>query len=125
MATTVHEPPKINSGREAGHRLSDDGGSRGLMPGGGYLRSVDDSSPASRTGIWVGLAAITMTFAAFTSAMVVRQASLDWRHFTLPSMLYLNTAILLMSGVTIEIARKRVTSFARGNQTGRSTSLLW
>ena len=54
-----------------------------------------------------------MTFAAFTSAMVVRQASLDWRHFTLPSMLYLNTAILLMSSVTIEIARKRVTSFAR------------
>jgi cytochrome c oxidase subunit III len=126
MATTVHEPPKINSGREAGHRLSDDGGSRGLMPGGGYLRSVDDSSPASRTGIWVGLAAITMTFAAFTSAMVVRQgSSTDWRHFALPSVLYLNTAVLLASSVALEIARKRVTAFVKGAKASRSASILW
>ena len=37
--------------------------------------AVDDSSPASRTGVWVGMAAIAMTFAAFTSAMIVRQGS--------------------------------------------------
>ena len=60
--------------------------------------AVDDSSPASRTGIWVGMAAITMTFVAFTSAMIVRQgSSLDWRHFALPWVLYLDTAILLAS----------------------------
>ena len=36
----------------------------------GNLRSLDDFSPEpSRTGIWVGLAAISMSFAAFTSAL--------------------------------------------------------
>ena len=37
-----------------------------------------------------------MTFAAFTSALIVRKgSSLDWQHFTLPSILYLNTVLLL------------------------------
>ena len=94
MATTVHEPPDIQS-RPA---LSDDGGWHDLTPSAGTLTAVEDSSPASRTGIWVGMAAITMTFVAITSAMVVRQgASMDWRHFTLPSVLYLDTVILLAS----------------------------
>lgn len=93
----------------------------------GRLR-VEDSSPASRTGVWVGLAAITMTFAAFTSAMIVRQgSSYDWQHFTLPSALYFDTAVLLASSVTLELARKRVRAFVHGNQAQRSSglALLW
>ena len=122
MATTVHEPPEIKSRPT----LSHDGGWRDLTPATGSLRAVEDSSPASRTGIWVALAAITMTFAAITSAMVVRQgSSMDWRHFTLPSVLYLNTVILLASSVALELARKRVAAFARGAQPGRSLPLLW
>jgi cytochrome c oxidase subunit 3 len=122
MATTVHEPPKIGRHGAAGNA----GGNGNLIPAGGSLRAVDDSSPASRTGIWVGLAAITMTFAAFTSAMVVRQgASMDWRHFVLPSVLYLNTAILIASSVTLEFARKRVHLFVRGLQSQRRIPLLW
>ena len=40
---------------------------------------------AARTGVWVGIAAITMSFAAYTSAMVMRQgAAADWQHFQLP-----------------------------------------
>ena len=67
-----------------------------------------------------------MTFAAFTSAMVVRQgSSMDWRHFVLPSVLYLNTAILLASSVTLEFARARVRMFERGLQSRRGISLLW
>jgi len=39
------------------------------------------------------LAAITMSFAAFTSALIVRQGSAsDWQHFTLPPILYLNSS---------------------------------
>ncbi len=122
MATTVHEPPEIKSRP----RLSHDGGWRNLTPSTGNLPAVEDSSPASRTGIWVGLAAITMTFAAITSAMVVRQgSSMDWRHFTLPPVLYLNTLILLASSGALELARKRVAAFARGVQPGRSLPLLW
>ncbi len=64
-------------------------------------------SPAL-SGIWVTVAAITMSFAAFTSSLIIRQASNDWRHLTLPGILYLNTVILLMSSVTLEIGRNKV-----------------
>ena len=56
-----------------------------------------------------------MTFAALTSALIVRKgSSLDWQSFTLPSILYLNTALLLGSSVTLEIARRRVARFMGG-----------
>lgn len=122
MATTVHEPPRI----ESHPPLSHNGGRRDLIPSAGNLPAVEDSSPASRTGIWVGLAAITMTFAAITSAMVVRQgSSMDWRHFTLPPVLYLNTVVLLASSAALEVARKRVAAVARGTRSNRSLPLMW
>ena len=123
MATTVHEPPKIGSTRRG---ADSSGGNGNLIPASGSSRAVDDSSPASRTGVWVGMAAITMTFAAFTSAMVVRQgSSMDWRHFVLPSVLYFNTAVLLASSITLEFARSRVRFWTRGLQTQRRIPLLW
>ncbi|HXY23346.1 MAG TPA: cytochrome c oxidase subunit 3 [Candidatus Acidoferrum sp.] len=64
---------------------------------------------ASRSGIWVAIFTITMTFAAFTSALFVRQGSGgDWVHFALPSILYANTFALLLSSVTLEMARRSV-----------------
>lgn len=65
----------------------------------------------SETGVWVGIGAISMSFAAFTSAMIVRQgASPDWQHFQLPRILLLNTLILLASSVTLRLARTRLSS---------------
>jgi cytochrome c oxidase subunit 3 len=61
---------------------------------------------ASRSGIWVGLFAITMSFAAFSSALFVREGTTDWTHIVLPSVLYLNTSILLASSATLEVARR-------------------
>lgn len=61
---------------------------------------------ASRSGIWVGLFAITMSFAAFSSALFVREGTTDWTHIVLPSVLYLNTSILLASSATLELARR-------------------
>jgi len=67
----------------------------------------------SETGVWIGVCAIMMTFAAFTSALIVRQgASPDWRHFQLPRILYLNTLILLASSVTLGLARWRFSTVA-------------
>ena len=126
MATTVHEPPKIQSPGTPDRPSSGGGGWRDNPPVMGGLRAVEDSSPASRTGVWVGLAAITMTFAAFTSAMIVRQGgSTDWQHFTLPSVLYLSTAVLLASSAVLEIARKRVRSFLYGGNASRAGAALW
>ena len=113
MATTVHEPPQIDSRRLPELGDSGNGGWRNLVPADGDLRVVQHySPPASATGIWVVLFAITMMFAAFTSALVVRKgASLDWRHFTLPSILYFNTLLLLASSVTLEVSRRRIAAF--------------
>jgi cytochrome c oxidase subunit 3 len=117
MATTVHEPPKIEARRESS-RLSGgfNGGGRNLVPANGDLPGVKDySPPPASTGIWVVLASIAMTFAAFTSALIVRQgSSLDWRHLALPNILYLNTVVLFASSIALEMARRRVTAFPGG-----------
>jgi cytochrome c oxidase subunit III len=120
MATTVHEPPRINTDQPSS------GGGWGNLPGTRFQRHVDDSSPASRTGVWVGLAGITMTFAAFTSAMIIRQGSAyDWQHFTLPSVLYFDTAVLLASSFTLELARKAVAGYVHGAPAVFSSARLY
>jgi cytochrome c oxidase subunit 3 len=64
-------------------------------------------SPAN-TGVWVGIAAITMSFAAYSSALIVRQgANPDWQHFILPRILFFNTLVVLASSVTLYVARPR------------------
>ncbi len=113
MATTVHEPPKIDLERLPSHGAGN--GGRNLVPAGGDPRRVKGNSPPpASTGIWVALAGITMTFAAFTSAMVVRQGSTDWRHISLPPVLYFNTLIIIASSVTLEVSRRRVAAFMGG-----------
>lgn len=115
MATTVHDSPKIEIDRLPSQG-SGNGGWGNLIPAGGDLRRVKLSSPPpASTGIWVGLAAITMTFAAFTSALIVRQgAARDWQHFTLPPILYLNSLVIIASSVTLEISRRQIASFMGG-----------
>lgn len=125
MATTIHEPPQVRG--LPGQRRSGNGGWRNLVPAEGDLRAVQDySPPPSSTGIWVVLFAITMSFAAFTSALIVRKgASLDWRHFTLPTILYLNTLLLLASSVTLEVSRRRVAIFMGGLKTQAESPARW
>lgn len=80
------------SGAENGNRIS-------TLPRG-------PNPTAAETGIWVAVAAISMSFAALISAMIVRQgAAPDWLHFRIPPILYLNTLVLLVSSVTLEVSR--------------------
>lgn len=82
--------------------------------------------PPASTGIWVFVAAVCMTFAALTSALVVRKGgALDWRHFTLPYILYLNTAVLLASSVTLEVSRRQVAAFMGGPKTTAASPSRW
>lgn len=125
MATTVHEPPKVEPRRSPGP--PGNGGFRNLVPNDGNLSAVKDyAPPPSKTGIWVVLASIAMTFAAFTSALIVRQgASLDWRHVALPQVLYWNTLVLLASSVTLEFARRRAAAFTGGGRTSDLNPARW
>jgi cytochrome c oxidase subunit 3 len=79
-------------------------------PTAGSPPAVEEARPRpAETGVWIAIATISMTFAALTSAMVVRgSAAPDWRHFRLPPMLYFNTAVLLASSVVLEAGRRRI-----------------
>jgi cytochrome c oxidase subunit 3 len=57
--------------------------------------------------MWLALVAVVMLFAAFTSALIVRQGLGDnWGSTPLPRMLWLNTLVLLASSATLEFSRR-------------------
>jgi cytochrome c oxidase subunit 3 len=129
MATTVDEPPRIDQTTPSKPSLGRNGGGGpiGIIRGDGDLRAVTDRSPEpARTGIWVALAAIAMSFAALTSALIVRQGSgNDWQHILIPPILFFNTLVLVVSSGTLEFARGKVGSFIRGDGVTRSQALRW
>src|SRR5216684_3647759 len=72
----------------------------------------------ARLGLVVGLTGIAMIFISFTSAYVVRQGLPtldprtnamihDWFPVPLPRLLLINTCVLLISSVTMELARRQ------------------
>ena len=80
-------------------------------------RTITEPSPpqSAQTGVWIAIGTICMSFAALTSAMVVRQgAAADWRHFQLPQLLYVNTLVLFASSGTLEWSRRRIAAVSVG-----------
>ncbi len=75
-----------------------------------------------RLGVLLGLTSVLMVFVTFTTAYIVRKAGdvwdpahndyiSNWVPITLPvRILLLNTFILLLSGLTLEVARRRAQS---------------
>ena len=127
---TILQPPQAeiehNPQRQETNRSG--GGFRNLVPEGGSVRAVKDhTGEPVRTGIWVGLAAIAMSFAALTSALYVREGSgyADWTHITLPPILWFNTLALVLSSITLERARVGVAGYMRGQQSSRSLPTQW
>lgn len=60
-----------------------------------------------RLGMLLALGAISMMFAAFTSAYIFRQGTVgDWHRMDMPRILWPNTALLLLSSITMEGARR-------------------
>lgn len=55
-------------------------------------------------GLLMFLGTVTMLFAAFTSAYIVRKGGMDWQDIPLPSILWFNTAVLAVSSVALESA---------------------
>ena len=70
-----------------------------------------EGSPARQrayiTGMTVALGGILMFFMALTSAYIVRKgAATDWQAFPIPRILWLNTAILILSSFTLSRSRR-------------------
>ena len=59
-----------------------------------------------RLGLWMILATVTMLFAAFASAYIVRRSGSDWRQVALPEILWVNTLVLAASSVALEAASR-------------------
>src|ERR1700731_363722 len=101
MSSTIYQPVRTPPPALRGSAL----------PSARVAKVLSGAEGASQSGIWVGIFAITMSFAAFTSALFVRQGSgADWTHIALPSVLYANTLALLLSSATLQMARRAITA---------------
>lgn len=106
--SAVFEDIEIINGGKAGGVPPPAGGDDDSSRGGGR---PSFSSRRYFTGISLGLVAIVMFFMALTSAYIVRKGfGGDWQPLRLPSFLWVNTAVLLASSLTIEIARRRASA---------------
>jgi len=60
------------------------------------------------TGIAIGIVSVLMFFMALASAFLVRRGGPDWVPVRIPTLLWVNTAVLVLSSVTLEVARKKL-----------------
>jgi len=105
------------TGREIDLIIENIGGNSGNSPPAGG-KGGDDNGKCRRkgqpspgryyTGIAVGIVSILMFFMALASAFIVRKGSGDWVPVHIPLVMWFNTAILLASSATLEMARKRL-----------------
>lgn len=56
--------------------------------------------------LWVGMGSIVMMFAGLTSAYIVKQSQANWLEFSLPSVFWVSTLVILVSSLTIHLALK-------------------
>ncbi len=60
-----------------------------------------------RIGAWVAIGSILMLFVALGSAFIVRSGSgNDWHPIAMPKVVWLSTALILISSLTMEISRR-------------------
>src|SRR3989475_9302066 len=56
-------------------------------------------------GLWILLTAVFMAFAGLSSAYIVLRGVPSWQNIELPSLLWPNTAVLLLSSLAVELSR--------------------
>jgi len=110
--TTTHDIDVVIEKRNGG-------GTGNLPPVRGHGGGGDDGKNQPRrrpspnryyTGMAIGIVSVLMFFMALASAFLVRKGGADWVPVRIPTLLWFNTVVLLASSVTLEAARKRLTS---------------
>jgi cytochrome c oxidase subunit III len=119
--TFTPKTPKLRPTHGGGGPI-DHGRGGGGGGGGGRGDNHPDFGEQLRRGrlaIAIGLTAVFMLFISFSTAFIVRQAMgrwdvrtqsyiSDWKHLPLPYALFaLNTLVLILSSVTLEMSRRR------------------
>lgn len=100
----VSEEPGREKRGNSGGRIPRDGGN------GNWTGKSETPRRVLLTAMVVALSAVLMFFSALVSALVVRKGSPsgDWRSLSPPHILWLNTAVLLASSLTLARARNRL-----------------
>ena len=109
MATMVTStrPPIIKKGAGSGPGLPGPNGNGSRRKGG--FPDPDSRANRYRIGMWVGLASVAMMFTSLSSAYIVRYASAnDWVPLAIPRVMFVSTLLILISSVTLEIARRKL-----------------
>jgi len=105
-------------------KKTSDGGGGNLPPAGHDGGGGDDGKrprhwkPSPKryyTGMALGIVSILMFFMALASAFLVRRGSGDWVPVHIPTLMWINTVVLLASSATLEMARHRL---AQGRLSG-------
>lgn len=111
MATTVTgTKPIIKTGFGGGSKSRGPNGN-GSPRRNGYdgASRIQSSANRYRIGMWVGMASILMMFTALTSAYIVRSgSSSDWQPLAMPRVMWLSTALIIASSITLETARRKL-----------------
>lgn len=75
---------------------------------------------AQKFALWAAMASISMMFAAFLSAYIVKQASGNWLEFSLPATFYLSTVLVLAVSLMLH---KTQTWLREGKKSAYTTGL--
>ncbi len=70
---------------------------------------IEDNQTSSgvhplKFSLWLIIISIIMMFAAFTSAYIVRREEGNWLEFELPTIMLINTVIIILSSVAMQWA---------------------
>lgn len=98
-------------------KKTSDGGGGNLPPtgrngggDGGKRPGRENSSPMRYyTGMGLGIVSILMFFMALASAYLLRRGNGNWVPVHIPTLMWINTVVLLSSSSTLEMARHRLT----------------
>jgi cytochrome c oxidase subunit 3 len=94
------KPPERDEHRGGG---GDDGSLRPRRPS-----PSQSNQRRYQTAILLGMVSICMFFMALSAAFLVRKTGKDWINFRLPTIIWVNTIVLLTSSLTIDLARRRL-----------------
>jgi cytochrome c oxidase subunit 3 len=111
MGSSVLTPLREKKAPGYGGAAGNGQGDGGFGGGGDSRNSGGAPMDVAMAGIWVGIIAIVMLFAALSSVWVIRRGiSNQWVPTALPWVVYLNSVFLLVSSLALEFSRACLTA---------------